>query len=124
MTVPGVGGRPLKFETPEELQRQVDDYFITAEEKGEHFSVLGMALHLNTTRETLADYEKKDGYSDIIKMAKARVAHAYEQHALNTKNPAGAIFLLKANFKYSDRLEIEHSGAVNIHFDKDDKKVM
>jgi len=45
------GGRPLKFETVKDLQLMIDDYFTVT--KKTEVTITGLALHLDTSRETL-----------------------------------------------------------------------
>ena len=48
-------GRPLKYETPEELQRLIDEYF--EQTPVEKQTITGLAIHLDTDRITLCQYE-------------------------------------------------------------------
>ena len=66
----------MKFKTPEELQAKVDAYF--AATPIEKQSITGLALALETTRDVLCDYQEKEGYSYIVKIAKLRVELACE----------------------------------------------
>jgi len=98
-------GRPLKFETVEVLQRKIDDYFAVTDK--EEVTITGLAIHLDTSRETLMDYEEKDGFSDAVKKAKDRVQLEYELD-LRRKGRSGDIFALK-NFGWTDRQELDHT---------------
>lgn len=100
-----IWGRPLKFKTPEELQNKVDEYFRTCEETKTPLTITGLAYHLETTRETLMDYQKRDNFSDTIKRAKLRIEMDYEK-ALRARGSAGDIFGLK-NFGWKDKFETE-----------------
>ena len=74
------------------------------------FTVTGLALALDTTRETLLDYEKNPenaDYSDTIKRAKQRIHNYAEEFLFNGKNVTGAIFNLKNNWGYVDRTETD-----------------
>lgn len=104
-------GRPLKFESLAELQERIDDYFAVTKE--EDLTVTGLALHLDTSRETLMNYEEKPEYFDAIKKAKDRVHNAYEKD-LRRKGRSGDIFALK-NFGWSDKQELEHSGGLQVN---------
>ena len=95
MTIPGIGGRPLKFQSVEELQSGIDKYFADCDSSGIPYTFTGLALALDSTRETLGDYELKAGYSYPIKQAKERVANYAERSCFTARNPAGAIFLAK-----------------------------
>jgi hypothetical protein len=100
-----MAGRPLKFKTPEELEKKINDYFDQADEKGEPYVFAALALFLDTTRETISDYQEKDIFSDSIKKAKLRILAEKEKMLLRTNGQiAGVIFDLKNNYKqyYAD----------------------
>ena len=105
-------GRPRKWESPEQLQGLIDDYF--AKTPQEEWMITALALHLDTTRETLWEYEKVEGFSDPIKKAKERIALQVEKR-LRTRGSAADIFIAK-NFGWRDKQEVDqnHSGEINI----------
>lgn len=137
-TPPGVGGRPPKYKTVAELDKLIDQYFESCwSEKLDMFgnvvfkkvngkktdqpvmvqtipyTFTGLALAIGTTRETLLDYEHKDKFSDSVKRAKSICQQYAEQSLFIGKNPTGAIFNLKNNYKaWKDKTETEHSGNV------------
>ena len=100
------GGRPPIFETPEEMQEAIDSYFEdppcrTAYSKdGDKIeipciTITGLALHLGfSSRQSLHDTEKRDGFSYTIRKARTRVENCYEMN-LQTSQPTGSIFALK-----------------------------
>lgn len=169
MTHPG--GRPLKFQSVEELQSKIDAYFaecdphwideeyydypdLDIEESLEDqpnggslkrrrnkdykseqilktrkvmskqipYTITGLALALDTTRETLLDYEDGDRdiepdntsddgeelpkFSDTIKKAKLKI-HNYAENRLFENNPTGTIFNLKNNYGWKDKTETD-----------------
>ncbi len=128
------GGRPLKFKTVEELQAAIDRYFaecdphvvektIVIQEKGrvvekitkyvtsqKPYTITGLALALDTTRETLLDYEDRAEFSDTIKKAKLRI-HEFAETSLWSGQAAGVIFNLKNNWGWKDKSELEVGGA-------------
>lgn len=97
-------GRPLKFKSVDDLKKLADEYFATTPE-GE-WTITGLALALDTTRDTLIDYQKKDDFSDTIKRYKEMVHRAYEKD-LRKKGRAGDIFALK-NFGWTDQRQLDH----------------
>lgn len=101
-------GRPLKFQSVEELQEKIDAYFVKCNEDKEPYTITGLALALDTWRSVLCDYEEKDEFSNTIKKAKTRVEN-YAEKKLYDGNPAGPIFALK-NFNWSDKQQLEHTG--------------
>ncbi len=124
MTVPGKGGRPLKFESPEELQEKIDRYFEECDLNKVLYTVCGLAVALECDRNTLTNYTAKKEYFSTIKNAKQKIEAAVELHCLNAKNPVGAIFNLKNNFGWKDKQEVEQSGNVTIVFDKEDQALV
>lgn len=105
-----MAGRPLKFKTPGELQEKVDTYFDTCNQLGEPYTITGLALALDTSRETLVNYEKKDTYFDTIKRAKLKCQNYAEKFLYTSRNVTGAIFNLKVNYGWQDKQTIEHEG--------------
>jgi hypothetical protein len=106
-------GRPLKWKSIEELQSQIDNYFNNTPEN--EWTVSGLAIALDTTYETLNDYEngnqinvdgelRKD-FSSAIKKAKLKVHNAYEKD-MRHKGGVHNIFALK-NFGWKDKQEID-----------------
>jgi sugar phosphate isomerase/epimerase len=98
-------GRPLKFESLEALEAKIEEYFNTCPEK--EWTITGLGLALDTSRETLMNYEDREDYFDAIKKAKDRVHNAYEKD-LRKQGRSGDIFALK-NFGWSDKQEIDHT---------------
>lgn len=95
------GGRPLKFQTVDEIKKIADKYF--AETPKDLWTITGLALALDTTRDVLIDYQEKDEFSYTIKKYKQMVHNAYEED-LRKKGRSGDIFALK-NFGWRDRQE-------------------
>ena len=103
-------GRPVKYTKPEQMQVIIDEYFREREEKGLPFTITGLALALDMTREGLCFYAEKEEFADTIKKAKLRVEGYAEDSVYTSRNPAGAIFVLK-NFGWSDTQKLELTGA-------------
>lgn len=96
-----MAGRPLLFETIDILQGLIDQYFATT--PIDQQTITGLALHLNTSRETLCNYQGRPEFFDAIKKAKDRIEHAYEMRGLKVGN-AFDIFRLK-NMGWKDKTE-------------------
>lgn len=100
-------GRPPKFETPEEMQSVIDEYFDTdayVTIGGETYfrpAISGIALALGMSRQALLDYQNKPDFLDTVRKAKQRVEHALEQN-LHGGAVTGSIFNLKTNFGWKD----------------------
>lgn len=106
---PNKGGRPPKFESPEQFEQLAEAYFIKCASEDTPLTITGLALSLGTTRETLMDYENKDGFSYTVKLCKARVEEYAEKMLYLGKSAAGPIFHLK-NMGWSDKTEQELYG--------------
>lgn len=104
-----VTGRPLKFQTVEELQSMIDFYFENTPK--EEWTITGLALALDTHRSVLIDYgsgkyDKEDReFSNTVKKAKLKVENGYEID-LKKYGRSGTIFALK-NFDWKDKTETD-----------------
>ena len=106
--------RPRKFDNAGDLQEKIESYFIKCEDEKKPYTVSGLCVHLDVTRETLSQYEKKKEFSDTIKKAKTMIENWIEENALlNKLNSVVAIFNLKNNFGWKDKQELEHSGGID-----------
>lgn len=133
------GGRPLKFQSVEDLQQKIDAYFESCwsqryDRNGQPvmhkdgtpamvltkpYTVSGLAVFLDTSRETLMDYENSNHdidpeleqqFSDTIKRAKQKCYAYTEEQLFIGKNPSGAIFSLKNNYNWTDKTDITSMG--------------
>jgi phage-related protein len=102
------GGRPLKFNSVEELESMIDSYFIECDQSKKPYSITGLAVWLDTSRETLINYEERPEFFDTIKRAKVKCENWVEEGALmNRINATSAIFNLKNNYGWKDKTEVE-----------------
>lgn len=101
-------GRPLKYTSAEEMQKDIDKYFAECDEKNKPYTVSGLAYALGTNRQTLINYENKEAFFDTIKRAKAKI-ELYNEEMLYSKDVSttGVIFNLKNNYGWKDKQEIE-----------------
>jgi hypothetical protein len=127
-------GRPPKYETPEQLQIAIDNYFSlcdsrtktfkTINEDGhdvvqeiecpEEYTITGLALSLGfCDKRSLYDYEEKEEFTHPIKRAKLRIENQVEKEVRSNKNAAGPIFILK-NFGWRDKTEVDHTGTFQV----------
>lgn len=115
------GGRPPLFDSVEELEKKINEYFLNCPDKKtlvffdknsgntiEHQvdtpTVTGLALYLGfCDRHSFYDYEKNEKFSHTIKKARLRIENEYEKQLWNSACP-GAIFALK-NFGWKDKTE-------------------
>ena len=100
-------GRPLLFQSVEHLQSLIDKYFEECDIKNKPYTITGLANALDTDRATLVRYEHKDEFCNTIKKAKRKVEEQFEERSLQGKyNPTIAIFLMKNNFGYQDKVDL------------------
>jgi hypothetical protein len=100
------GGRPLKFTSPKKFKESVDEYFAKCDSIRDLPTITGLAVHLDTNRQTLINYQQRDGFFDTIKRAQAICEAAIESRAMQGGlNATMAIFSLKNNYGWVDRQE-------------------
>jgi len=100
-------GRPPKYKTARELQKEIDKYF---DDTGENtpITITGLILHCGfCSSQSFYDLEEKEEFTYTVKRARLRVTKHYEG-LLQGNNVAGSIFALK-NLGWSDRQEIDHT---------------
>lgn len=103
-----MSGRPLKYQSVEDMQRDIDKYFAECDEKQKPYTVSGLAYALGTNRQTLINYEDKRDFFDTIKEAKAKIERFNEEMLYNKDvSTTGVIFNLKNNYGWKDKQEIE-----------------
>jgi len=93
--------KPYKY-TPEELQAIIDKYFNSTPQN--KYTVTGLAL-LVGSKQLLQEYQKRDAYKGMVKLAKLKVENSYEAD-LRARGRSGDIFALK-NFGWKDKQEID-----------------
>lgn len=111
------GGRPKKYTEVEIMQQKIDKYFEGCNKNNEPYTVTGLCLALDICRDTLAEYAKKEEFSDTIKKAKLKVENYLERHLITDSSTTGIIFNLKNNFGWTDKQQLEHSGNINNPFE-------
>jgi len=104
-------GKPLKFKTPEELQQKISDYIEDCNKEGIPLTITGLALALDTNRQTLINYANKDEYAHIVERAKLIIENAYELRLIESGR-SGDIFALK-NFGWTDKQEVDSNIRLN-----------
>lgn len=122
-------GRPLKFQTKEELQKLIDEYFknncktipvkdeqgnVVVDKKGRPVfdinppTVSGLARYLGfESRQSMYDYKERDEFSYTIKETTLRIEEFAEKQ-LFVGNSVGAIFWLK-NKGWRDKTEVDQN---------------
>ena len=129
MTVPGVGGRPLKFQGVEELERKIREYFADCDSRivkqltksgdivevnvKRPYTLSGLAVHLDCSRQTLLNYSRDGQYFDTVARAREKCEHFAEEQ-LYEGNDRGAKFCLLNGYGWVDKQEITSTVNANI----------
>ena len=102
----GKDGPKFKY-TPETMQDKLDEYFNNT--PVEDITLTGVCIHLGIYKDTFYNYGRRDGFTDMINMARMKIENSYEV-SLKRYGRAGDIFALK-NFGWRDKQEVsvEHS---------------
>ncbi len=113
------GGRPLIYNSVEELEPLIEDYFKSVRYESEEGKVsyrpgmAGLAYALGIDRKTLTNYSHKEEFFPAIKRARDRVEVALEANLYNN-SVTGTIFNLKNNFGWVDKYENENSHKIDV----------
>src|SRR5690606_33495659 len=127
----GPGGRPLIFETPEELQAAIDSYFETCDREtiavfhkqldrktgspvtmdvSKPYTVEGLAIHLGVHRETILNYRDRPEFFDIIMRAREKITQSKIERALiGAYDPRFTVFDLINNSGYKNEKSVDHT---------------
>jgi len=131
------GGRPMKYNTREDLEKAIDNYFdkcklnkktiITKDGILDVISpkvptIAGLAYAIGVDRQTVYNYEKNQEYFDIIKRARDYILAEIESAAINDDVNNGPVIFVMKNYGYSDKQEIEHSGGIEQRLNSDQVK--
>lgn len=102
------GGRPLIFETAEDLKKEVDKYIETEKKP----TLSGLAYFLKIDRHTLYNYKERPEFFHIIKGATDYVEYKYEERLIYENSPTGVIFALK-NMGWTDKTEVDQKTEIS-----------
>ena len=119
------GGRPRAFNTPEEMEKLINEYFeiktknvrkvilkdgqtVVEIPEPETVHIAGLCAYLEITDETLRQYQKKEGFSGSIMRAKQMCQSYAADMCFKGKNKAD--FVLMNNFGWKNRSEQENTG--------------
>lgn len=101
-------GRPPKYKTASELQKEIDSFFVETEDNKPIITIAGLCHHLGfCSRQSFYDLQEKEEFSYTIKKARLRIEMYYES-MLISRASTGAIFALK-NFGWIDSQSIDHT---------------
>ena len=90
--------KPFKYPNPEDLEAVINKYF--TDTPPNQWTVTGLAL-LVGSKQLLDNYQKRDGFTELVERAKLMVENSYEL-SLRDSGRTGDIFALK-NFGWTDK---------------------
>jgi hypothetical protein len=98
------------------LSYRLDEYFAKCKKRKTPPSMTGLALHLNVSRQVLVDYSKTDEYSKLLERAKLMCENVLEERMINGTPPTGIIFILKNNYGWNDKVQVDQTikGTINL----------
>ena len=100
-------GRPLKFNSVEELEKKIEEFYDYCEERELPLTFERLAVFLEVDRKTVYNYSEKEEFFPTFKRVRDRIqADLMEKGLCGSINPTFGIFCLK-NYGYSDKQEIE-----------------
>lgn len=118
------GGRPKKYNTVDEMQVLIDEYFESCfadvplrtkdgdvigfeRQQTRPYTITGLCLALDMSRDALLEYQGNKEFADTISRAKLKIHNYAEEQLFQSKNPAGVMFNLKNNYGWKDKTETE-----------------
>ena len=129
----GNSGKSKKFETSEQLQEAINEYFDFCDKntvkifnkkdnclvdipKPIPYTIEGLCDVLDCDRDTLLNYEKAENYEEFfgtVKRAKNKIQrNKVERGLMGDSNPAVSIFDLKNNHGYIDKVQNENNSTI------------
>jgi len=108
-------GRPLKYKSPDVMQKKIDAYFLECDKTERPYTICGLAYALNLSRKVLLEYAEREAFRNTIARAKLKVEVCMEELLLRNSANNGVIFNLKNNFGWHDKSEVEHTGDIVIN---------
>jgi len=98
--------RPKIYDSVEEMEKDIEDYFANCDEKRKPYTISGLAYALDMDRRTLLNYSKDEKFFPTIKKAKLKIEQQLEENALiGEANATFTIFNLKNNYGWKDSVE-------------------
>lgn len=103
-----------KMLTPEQFKAKSMEYFDECKALDEAPSIAGLAFHLGfSSKQSIFDYRKDPEYAHEANRATLFIEAWLNKKAVNKETfTPGQLFILKSNFGYEDRHQIEHSEKV------------
>jgi methylphosphotriester-DNA--protein-cysteine methyltransferase len=115
--VKDLGGRPLLFESAEELQKKINEYYEWSEKKEKPMTLERLAVFLDCSVWTLRNYQKKEKFFPAIEKARSVVLADKVERLNEGKATAGIIFDLCNNNKdlYTNKERDGNDKIINVY---------
>lgn len=107
------GGRPKKYNSVEELEKDIEKYFKYCDKNKKPYTISGLAYNLDIDRKTLLNYSKDEEFFPPIKKAKLKIESQLEECLYRLGNNSGVIFNLKNNYGWKDTNDDENTNTKN-----------
>ncbi len=95
----------MKYQTAEELDAAMKEYFADRDAKGLDYTVAGLISHLGfSSRQTLESYRCREEFHELVERAFLHIEDQRNQQLVKGQGVvAGQIFDLKVNHKWRDK---------------------
>lgn len=121
-------GRPALYQTPEEMQKKIDEYFLSCLPKASTApdgdpvvipekmpTFMGLSLYLGfTSRHSFKNYKHRPGFNKVYDMARARLEAATEERLFSSETYSGAVFSLINNFGWKHDDVMKRRAAIGV----------
>ena len=100
------------YETPEDFAAKFEEYCQHCDEnENEKPTMSGLAWFMGfSSRQSLWEYRKKEGFEYIANRIALFVEKGYEQQMAQGRGDGGIVFALK-NFGWTDKQELDHTSS-------------
>lgn len=121
--------RKKKWKTPEDLRADIQTYInkcnmnqkavlqfgkVVMQPDPIPYTIEGLSLHLGVTRETLMNYQRREGYEPffgvILEFRQYVLSNMVENALMGKSHSSFSMFMLKNNFGFEDKKEVVNSG--------------
>jgi hypothetical protein len=105
--------RSRSFKNAEEMKQRIYDYFKWASDNSKTLTIGRLALYLGMGREEVVNYSGEGKYAENLNYAKDVIlADMEERLASGNGSTNGITFLIKNNFGYKDKKDVDHTGHI------------
>ena len=118
-------GHPRIYDSPEEMQVAVDEYFDECDAKEKPYLISGLCLKLGfLDRRILHSYgQYSKEFHDIITRARQKV-QAYAEAKCYEKHSQGAQFILNAGFNWNTNAQVREERDLTISLGEEERELL